>query len=122
MPLSNIETRMLRQIVVFFNKMIRHCSISLTATTGVTFNTWWRNFTDSVKFITKLYPHQYSAKLVAFALSIAFQFIDYFLFYLKVIIINIYTGSSCKVFFDSSNDDTRVTLFSIAIFVFPTHR
>jgi hypothetical protein len=26
------------------------------------------------------------------------------------------------VFFDSPNDDTRFTPFSIAIFVFPTHR
>ena len=122
MPLSNIETRMLGLIVVFFNKMIRHCSISFTAITGMAFNTWWRNLADSVKFITNLHSHQYSAKLVAFALSIAFQLIDYFLFYLKVIIINIYTGSSCKVFFDSPNDDTRFTPFSIAIFMFPTHR
>lgn len=112
---------MLGLIVVFFNKMIRHCSISLTATTGVAFNTWWRNFTDSVKFITKLNPHQYSAKLVAIALYIAFQFIDYFLFYLKMIIINIYTGSSFKVFLDSPNDETRFMPFFIAKFVFPTH-
>ena len=82
---------------------------------------WRRNLTDSVKIITNLYPHQYSAKLVSFALSIVFQIIDYFLFYLKVIIINTYIGSSCKVFFDSPNDDTRFTPFSIAIFVFPTH-
>lgn len=122
MPLSNIETRIFRLIIVFFNKTIRHCGISLTATTSVAFNTWRRNLTDSVKIITNLYPHQYSAKLVSFALSIVFQIIDYFLFYLKVIIINTYTGSSCKVFFDSPNDDTRFTPFSIAIFVFPTHR
>ena len=95
---------------------------SLTAATSVAFNTWRRNLTDSVKIITNLYPHQYSAKLVFFALSIVFQIIDYFLFYLKVIIIYTYTGSSCKVFFDNSNDDTRLMPFSVAIFVFPTHR
>lgn len=112
---------MLGHLVVFFNKLISHRSISLTATTGVASNTWWRNLTDSVKFITNLHTHQYPTKLVAFILSVASQFIDYFLFYLEVIINNIYTGSSCKVFFDNPNDSTRSTSFSIAIFVFPTH-
>ena len=113
---------MLGQLVVFFNKFIRHCSISLTATTGVAFNTWRRNLTDSIIFIANLHSHKYSAKLVAFMLSIAFQLIDNFLFNLEVIVLNIYIGSSCKVFFENPNDDARLMPFSIAILVFPIHR
>ena len=122
MPLSNIETSLFGLLVIFSNKMISHYCISLTATTSVIFDTRWRDLTDSVTIIINLRPHQHAAKFVAFMLSIAFQPIDNFLFYLEVIVINIYTGSSCKVFFDNSNDDTRLMPFSVAIFVFPTHR
>ena len=88
---------------------------------GVTFDTWWRNLTDSVMIVTNLCPHYYSAKLVVFMLGIAFQFINYFLFYFEVITINIYTACSRKVFFDNPEDDMRLMPFFVAIFMFPTH-
>ncbi len=52
MPLSNIETSLFGLLVIFFNKTISYCCISLTATTSVTFNTRWRDLTDSVTIIT----------------------------------------------------------------------
>lgn len=41
MPLPYIETSMFRLFVIFFYKLIRHCCISFTTTTGILFDAWW---------------------------------------------------------------------------------